>query len=354
MPKEDAPAAAIAQRENLAVRDQLRSTDIVPAAKRADVFNPKSYDEALKMAREVAQSDFVPKAYSGKPGNVLVAWQMGAELGLKPMQAVQNIAVINGQPGLWGDAVPALIMAQPDFIDMIESWEGGTAKCTMKRKDRADVTREFSDADVTKAQLGGKDTYVKYGKRMKQMRARAWAARDMWADVLKGLGVVEEIMTNEIDVTPNGGQETVAGLSERTAARAAQTSDGRQARPGRQGRAGRQRHHRRGICGDQARRRSAAFGQERDQRPDRPALQVRNHRGPEPWRSAQQDHGAFRRGQGARALPLQRAAQEDTRGRRARSSRVTCRTSTSSSKSTARSPIARAGAPSWKARRRTG
>jgi hypothetical protein len=233
MPKEDAPAAAIAQRENLAVRDQLRSTDIVPAAKRADVFNPKSYDEALKMAREVAQSDFIPKAYANKPGNVLVAWQMGAELGLKPMQAVQNIAVINGQPGLWGDAVPALIMAQPDFIDMIESWDGGTAKCTMKRKDRADVTREFSDADVAKAQLGGKDTYVKYGKRMKQMRARAWAARDMWADVLKGLGVVEEIMTNEIDVTPERGQETVAGLSERTAARAAQTrTDGK---PGQDG-----------------------------------------------------------------------------------------------------------------------
>ncbi|GAM51610.1 hypothetical protein [Mycoavidus cysteinexigens] len=65
-------------------------------------LTPRSLDEVMKFAELMASSSIVPKEFIGKPGNILVAIQWGMELGLKPMQAMQNIAVINGRPSLWG------------------------------------------------------------------------------------------------------------------------------------------------------------------------------------------------------------------------------------------------------------
>ncbi|NVO08257.1 MAG: hypothetical protein HXX19_20995, partial [Rhodoferax sp.] len=65
---------------------------------------PSSFSEMMEMSDRLADSSMVPKDYVGKPGNCLVAIQWGMEIGLKPLQAMQNIAVINGRPSLWGDA----------------------------------------------------------------------------------------------------------------------------------------------------------------------------------------------------------------------------------------------------------
>ena len=78
-------------------------------------LTPANLDEAMKFSEMIANSDICPKDFHGKAGNVLVAIQMGLELGLPPMQALQNIAVINGRPSIWGDALPALAQAHPHF-----------------------------------------------------------------------------------------------------------------------------------------------------------------------------------------------------------------------------------------------
>ncbi len=52
---------------------------------------------------------------------VLVAMQWGAEIGLAPMQALQNIAVINGKPSVYGDAAMALVQASPHCEDIYEA-----------------------------------------------------------------------------------------------------------------------------------------------------------------------------------------------------------------------------------------
>jgi hypothetical protein len=40
----------------------------------------------------------VSKDYGGQPEDIMVALQLGSEVGLRPMEALQNIAVINGRP----------------------------------------------------------------------------------------------------------------------------------------------------------------------------------------------------------------------------------------------------------------
>ena len=166
---------------------------------------PKSLDEALKFADVLAKSSIVPKDFNGNPGNILVAIQWGMELGLQPMQAMQNIAVINGRPSLWGDAVIALVRGSPLCESIIESIDGDTATCRVKRRGEPEQSRSFSMADAKAAGLSGKSgPWTQYPKRMLQMRARAFALRDVFPDVLRGMPIAEEVMDmGERDVTPS-------------------------------------------------------------------------------------------------------------------------------------------------------
>lgn len=157
-------------------------------------FTPTSLKEAMEYAKVIAESELVPKDYRGKPGNVLVAVQMGMEVGLKPLQAIQNIAVINGRPSLWGDALLALIRAHESFESILEEQSDAQAICTVKRKGEPEKTVTFSMEDAKRAGLSGKEgPWRTYPKRMMQMRARAFALRDTWPDVLKGISVAEEV-----------------------------------------------------------------------------------------------------------------------------------------------------------------
>ena len=46
---------------------------------------PETLDEAMKYSEMIAKSEVVPKDFRNKPENVLVAIQMGTELGLPPL-----------------------------------------------------------------------------------------------------------------------------------------------------------------------------------------------------------------------------------------------------------------------------
>lgn len=153
--------------------------------------------EAHKTAKLLADSDMVPKDFKGKPGNVLAALQWGHELGLSPMQALQNIAVVNGRPCIWGDLMIALVKRSAVCEDVHEFSEGEgdqmVAVCVAKRRGMEPNEQRFSVADAKKAGLWGKQgPWTNYPKRMLQMRARGFALRDAFPDVLSGLISREE------------------------------------------------------------------------------------------------------------------------------------------------------------------
>ena len=154
---------------------------------------PKDLDEAMRFADMLAGSSIVPKDYIGKPGNCLVAIQWGMELGLQPMQAMQSIAVINGRPSLWGDAMLALVKAHPAFEWIKEECDGTVATCTIKRRGEPEVVQSFSLEEAKRAGLTGKQgPWTQYPKRMLQMRARGFALRDAFPDALRGVVSAEE------------------------------------------------------------------------------------------------------------------------------------------------------------------
>lgn len=166
-------------------------------------LSPQTFDQALTFSKYLADSEMVPKDFKGKPGNCLIAMQWGAELGLKPMQALQNLAVINGRPALWGDAVIALVRSSPLCEYVQETDDGHTATCRVKRRGEPEQIRTFSMDDAKAAGLAGKQgPWVQYPRRMRQMRARAFALRDVFPDVLRGMPVAEELQDMEREQAP--------------------------------------------------------------------------------------------------------------------------------------------------------
>ena len=164
---------------------------------------PRDIKEALAFAEMLSKSNMVPKDFIGNPGNILVAVQWGMELGLQPMQAMQNIAVINGRPSLWGDSVIALVKASPTCEYIIEEVGDDSATCRVKRRGEPEQERSFSTADAKAAGLLGKQgPWSQYRKRMLQMRARSWALRDVFPDILRGIPIAEEVMDTEKEINP--------------------------------------------------------------------------------------------------------------------------------------------------------
>lgn len=159
---------------------------------------PKNMEEALDLATMLSKSSIVPRDLQGKPGDILVAIEFGMSLGLKWIQAVQNVAVINGRPTIWGDALKAVVMSNPlctfieeDELEVVTA--KGRGRCKVGRKGKPDVEVTFSIEDAKKAHLWGKQgPWTQYPARMLMMRARSFALRDAFPDALKGIICREE------------------------------------------------------------------------------------------------------------------------------------------------------------------
>ena len=173
---------------------------------------PASIEDVWRVAQYVSKSGLAPQGMR-EPEQCAVAIMHGLEIGLPPMQAVQRIAVINGRPSIWGDAIPALLLSRGFKIDEKEMVRANTVgevngfQCTITRPDGTEIVRKFTEGDAKQAKLWGKSgPWQQYPKRMLQMRARALAARDGAADVLSGLYLVEEVQDIDeppIDITPS-------------------------------------------------------------------------------------------------------------------------------------------------------
>ena len=195
-------------------------SEITTTEQKSFSLAPQDLAQALQFADMMSKSSIIPKDFAGNPGNILVAVQWGMELGLQPMQAMQNIAVINGRPSLWGDAVIALVRSSPICEYVIEETIDDKAICRVKRRGEGEQVRIFTTDDARKAGLLGKQgPWTQYPKRMMQMRARSWALRDVFPDVLRGMPIAEEIM----DIEPSDANQKKQQIANTSAINTAST-----------------------------------------------------------------------------------------------------------------------------------
>ncbi len=177
----------------------------------------RTFEDAYRFAQCVVASGWAPKGME-KPEAVLIALQHGAELGLPKMAALQNIAVINGRPGIYGDAALALVRSS-GLLENFKEEEIGTPgkddfgiRVSGKRVNNEPASETFTVGDAKLASLWGKQgPWSQYPKRMLKFRARGFWLRDNFGDVLKGMRTVEEL--HDIPPEPRNVTPGKSGLS---------------------------------------------------------------------------------------------------------------------------------------------
>jgi len=162
-------------------------------------FQPNDMNGLWRMAEMYHASGFTPDGVNS-PQSCFIIMAKALEIGLGLMQSMESIAVINGKAAIWGDAITALIHRSGLLEEWEETYEGdaGTDEwacvCRMKRKGGMEVANRFSLADAKQAGLMSKTPWQRYTARMMKMRARGFTSRDLFADVLGGMYLAEELI----------------------------------------------------------------------------------------------------------------------------------------------------------------
>ncbi len=167
---------------------------------------PQTIEEAARLAAAMTASIMVPESIQGTTAEetrsrCLMVILSGMELGVPPMAAMTGFYIVNNRVTIYGDVALATVQASEKYESHHETIVGKegtpewTAICTIKRRGVDEpFVRKFSWADAKTAGLIGKrGPWTNYPQRQLQMRARSWALRDGFSDVLKGMGIAEEV-----------------------------------------------------------------------------------------------------------------------------------------------------------------
>lgn len=174
---------------------------------------PDDFDGVQRLARWMLATGMCPKDIDTEAKACLIV-DKGLSIGIGATQALESIMVVNNKCAIYGDLGVALIR-RSGLCGGIKSWmEGNDDKDLVTEKsvawvemirlhangDRETIKRGFSVQDARLAGLWGKTGYngkptpwVTNPKRMLHWRAFWFAARDGFADVLRGLSGYEEV-----------------------------------------------------------------------------------------------------------------------------------------------------------------
>jgi hypothetical protein len=164
-----------------------------------------SLEERFRVCSLYAKSGMLPKGYE-TPEKVFAGLQYAMELGFQnqPLTALRNIAIINGQPSLWGELPLALVMksgllAFKDeyFVDskgvrlpvVCAIEDVYAAVCVVERKGFHRQEFAFTQDDRTK--LGVAAIWQQFTKIMMKRKARSIALKDLFPDVMMGITIAE-------------------------------------------------------------------------------------------------------------------------------------------------------------------
>lgn len=175
-------------------------------------FASENFDQIIERCNFIASSDFVPNSFKGSGANVLMALELGRSIGISATSSLQHIAFVNNRPTVWGDALPAVVKANGGDVIKREIGEPGAEdwgfEVTVTRPGSEPVVETFTVADAKRAGLWEKSgPWKQYTRKMLFYRARAFAIREQFADVLSGVAIREEV-EDYIDVTPSRSAET--------------------------------------------------------------------------------------------------------------------------------------------------
>lgn len=175
-------------------------------------------EPAAELAKQIANTDFVPEVLRNKPAAITAAILYGSEIGIGPMQALAKVDIVKGRPAPRAELARALALAAGHDI-WVEESTNTRVKVSGKRKNSEHVMSvTWTLDDVKKAGIVNQ-AYQKYPRAMLLARASAELVRQMAPDVLGGIGMFAEEADGDLDAP--AGETTTAPAKATTRKRAA-------------------------------------------------------------------------------------------------------------------------------------
>lgn len=152
---------------------------------------------AKQLGDALADTDMVPKDYKGKPGNAAAAILYGAELGLNPIQSLQQIFVVHGSPAIYARTAVALVKRHGIVVETLSSANDAV---TVHATDPRTGQHEQSTWDIARATLAGYTKNEKYKtdpQAMLYAKAAMEVCRKLAPDILLGIPYSREELEME-------------------------------------------------------------------------------------------------------------------------------------------------------------
>lgn len=158
-PKQAAPKSVLTDEDKREMNLAVRTMETT-------VLSPVMYEQSKLVARDFFDSEALPK-HIQNPTQAFVTIITGAEMGLKPMESIQSLYIINGIITLWGKAVPKALKRHGykfKFLDEDQEhchvvvWKGKGFAAPAEDDEQYEDTFKYEDA------VASKYTMDSYGK----------------------------------------------------------------------------------------------------------------------------------------------------------------------------------------------
>lgn len=159
--------------------------------------------EAEGLSITLAKSQLLPKAFRGKPADILLVLLWAQELGIGGMQALGGgFHVIDGKASMSAQMIAALARRSPacKFLTYTETTDKVCTVTTQRVEDTEPTTISYTIGDAQRARLTSRSTYAKHPVEMLIARATTRICRAVYPEVC--LGILETDEAREIYSTP--------------------------------------------------------------------------------------------------------------------------------------------------------
>lgn len=151
----------------------------------------KAMDAAYRLGDVLSRTQMVPATYRGKPEDAAAAILYGAEVGLKPQQALQQVFVVHGQPAIYARTMVALLKAKGYTFTTVESSDESVT-VTGRSPRGEEETSTWTIDRAKKAGFTSNKQYTSNPQAMLYAKAASEVSRKLAPDVLLGIKYTAE------------------------------------------------------------------------------------------------------------------------------------------------------------------
>ncbi|KXF56171.1 hypothetical protein AXA44_02755 [Rhodococcus sp. SC4] len=174
-------------------------------------------DVAYQLADKMCRTSIVPSIYRQKPDDATAAILYGAEIGLNPIQSLQNVFPVHGMPSIYTRTMVAIVKSKGHKVWTVESSDESVTVAAQRRGEAYVEESTWTFERALKAgyvptidektgkyalnangKLIGNEKYLKDPQAMLYAKAAAEVCRKIAPDILLGIAYTSE----ELELEP--------------------------------------------------------------------------------------------------------------------------------------------------------